>query len=146
MITGTDLHAFELCPRRAWLKKRNVIWGRENQNIQLGRQNADEHYQKSLKELHLPSVGASGSVVDFINFSLLTVHENKKDSKAKSADVLQLLAETVTSRSPLPPPAVRRPWLGPPVRAVFGAAGATCSPTSRAGGKTPRPSGRWLPF
>lgn len=91
MITGTDLHAFELCARRVWLKKRNVIWGQENQYIQLGRQNADAHYQKNLKELQLPSIGASGSVVDFINFSQRTVHETKKDSKAKSADILQLL-------------------------------------------------------
>jgi CRISPR-associated exonuclease Cas4 len=90
-ITGTDLHAFKLCDRRAWLKRRQIGFTSTNEHIKAGALDQKHHYQRATKELQLPSNISSGSVIDFINFYGQELHETKVNNKAKKADRIQML-------------------------------------------------------
>lgn len=87
-ITGSQIQAYIICPRQAWLMSRQITGDQYNEFLAIGRLYSDETYKRDKKEIRI-----DGNVVDVVRGKdgALTLIEVKKSSKMLRASRMQLL-------------------------------------------------------
>lgn len=86
-IVGSLVHAYVVCPRKAWLMSRQICPDEDNIHLQIGRLIQSQAYCRERKEVHLGHLAIDLVRRDGKN---LVVAEIKKSSRAVDASRMQL--------------------------------------------------------
>ncbi|MEW6771608.1 MAG: CRISPR-associated protein Cas4 [Bacillota bacterium] len=86
-VVGSFVHAYVVCPRKAWLMSRQICPDEDHIYLQLGRLIQRQSYSRERKEIHLGHLA-----LDLVRRGgqNLVVAEVKKSSRAASAARMQL--------------------------------------------------------
>ena len=87
-ISGSIIHAYIICPRKAWLMSRNISGNQDNDFLSIGKLLSEETYKREKKEI---IVGSNKIDVIRNDDGTVVLIEVKKSSKMIKASEAQLL-------------------------------------------------------